>query len=88
MINFLDLEKQSNCYFISSFISESCFSHLHKILDTAVLYDCGEHSNVLNLLGISEFRLAMFLDSADRLIYFRNKKSRIKTSLIELASGI
>lgn len=53
-----------------------------------ILYDCGEHSNVLNLLGMSDFRLAMFLDSADRLIYFRNKKSRIKTSIIELASGI
>ena len=50
--------------------------------------ECGEHSNVLNLLGLSEFRLAMFLDSADRLIYFRNKKTREKISLVELASGI
>jgi hypothetical protein len=50
--------------------------------------ECGEHSNVLNLLGMSDFRLAMFLDSMDRLIYFRNKKTREKISLIELASGI
>ena len=50
--------------------------------------ECGEHSNVLNLLGMSDFRLAMFLDSVDRLIYFRNKKTREKISLIELASGI
>ena len=48
----------------------------------------GEHSNVLNLLGMSDFRLAMFLDSMDRLIYFRNKKTREKISLIELALGI
>ena len=45
-------------------------------------------SFVLNLLGMSDFRLAMFLDSMDRLIYFRNKKTREKISLIELASGI
>lgn len=50
--------------------------------------ECGEHSNVLNLLGMSDFRIAMFLDSMDRLIYFRNKKTREKISLIELASGI
>ena len=50
--------------------------------------ECGEHSNVLNLLGMSDFRLAMFLDSVDRLIYFRNKRTREKISLIELASGI
>ena len=50
--------------------------------------ECGEHSNVLNLLGMSDFRLAMFLDSVDRLIYLRNKKTREKISLVELASGI
>ena len=50
--------------------------------------ECGEHSNVLNLLGMSDFRLAMFLDSVDRLIYFRNKRTREKVSLVELASGI
>lgn len=50
--------------------------------------ECGEHSNVLNLLGMSDFRIAMFLDSMDRLIYFRNKKTREKISLVELASGI
>lgn len=50
--------------------------------------ECGEHSNVLNLLGMSDFRLAMFLDSVDRLIYFCNKRTREKISLVELASGI
>ena len=30
--------------------------------------EVGEHSNVLNLLGMSEFRLAMFINSADRMI--------------------
>ena len=50
--------------------------------------ECGEHSNVLNLLGMSDFRLAMFLDSVDRLVYFRNKRTREKISLVELASGI
>ena len=37
---------------------------------------------------MADFRLAIFLDSVDRLIYFRNKKTRDKISLVELASGI
>ena len=45
-------------------------------------------SFVLNLLGMSDFRFAMFLDSVDRLIYFRNKRTRENISLVELASGI
>lgn len=50
--------------------------------------DFGEHDNILNLLGMEEFRLAIFLDSADRLIYFKHKKTRTKNSLIDLAPGI
>lgn len=50
--------------------------------------EVGEHSNVLNLLGMSEFRTAMFLDSSNRLIYFREKKTREKISLVEVCSGI
>ena len=50
--------------------------------------ECGEHSNVLNLLGMSEFRTAMFLDSSDRMIYFRDKQTREKISLVEVCSGI
>ena len=50
--------------------------------------ESGEHSNVLNLLGLSEFRLAMFLDSTDRMIYFRDKRTREKISLVEVCSGI
>ena len=50
--------------------------------------EVGEHSNVLNLLGMSEFRTAMFLDSSDRMIYFRDKKTREKISLVEVCSGI
>ena len=46
-------------------------------------------SAVLNVRDVDGyFRLAMFLDSSDRLIYFRNKKTREKISLVELASGI
>ena len=50
--------------------------------------EAGEHSNVLNLLGMSEFRTAMFLDSANRIIYFRDKRTREKISLVEVCSGI
>lgn len=50
--------------------------------------EVGEHSNVLNLLGMSEFRTAMFLDSAERMIYFREKRTREKISLVEVCSGI
>jgi hypothetical protein len=48
----------------------------------------GDHSNILNLLGMSDFRLAMFLDSADRMIYFREKKTGEKISLVEICTGI
>ena len=45
----------------------------------------GEHANILNLLCLPEFRLAMFLDSIDRLAYFRDKKTHKKFSLVEVA---
>lgn len=44
-----------------------------------------EHANILNLLCIPNFRLAMFLDSIDRLIYFRDKKTNEKFSIVEVA---
>ena len=50
--------------------------------------DSGEHCNILNLLNSEEFRLAMFLDSADRMIYFRNKQTGEHISLVEVATGI
>ena len=48
----------------------------------------GKHSNVLSLLGHSDFRLAIFLDSTDRMIYFRNRATREKISLVDVAPGI
>ena len=50
--------------------------------------DSGEHCNILNLLNSEEFRLAMFLDSADRMIYFRDKQTGEHISLVEVATGI
>lgn len=48
----------------------------------------GEHQNVLSLLGLLNFRLAMFLDSTDRMIFFRNKQTGEKIGLINIAPGI
>ena len=50
--------------------------------------DFGEHWNILNLLNSAEFRLAMFLDSAERMIYFHDRKSNEHISLVEVATGI
>ena len=50
--------------------------------------DAGEHCNTLNLLGSAEFRLAMLLDSADRMIYFRDRQTGERISLVEVATGI
>lgn len=50
--------------------------------------DFGEHWNILNLLNSEEFRLAMFLDSAERMIYFHDRKSNEHISLVEVATGI
>lgn len=47
--------------------------------------DIGEHENIMNLLDFRDFRLAMFLDSCDRLIYFKNKETQEKISLLEIA---
>ena len=49
------------------------------------LVEWSEHENILNLLCIPDFRLLMFLDSIDRLIYFRDKKTNEKFSIVEVA---
>lgn len=49
------------------------------------LAEWSEHENVLNLLCVPDFRLLMFLDSIDRLIYFKDKKTGEKFSIIEVA---
>ena len=53
-----------------------------------IVEEWGEHDYVLNLLNMSDYRLAMFLDGADRLVYFKDKKTDEKISLVEVASGI
>lgn len=50
--------------------------------------DSGEHCNILNLLGSEEFRLAMLLDSTERMVYFKDKRTGDRIGLIELAVGI
>ena len=45
----------------------------------------GNLKNVLNLLGLKVWRAKCFMEMADRLIYFRNRKSRKKLTLIDLA---
>lgn len=50
--------------------------------------DYGEHCNILNLLGLSEFRLAMLLDSVDRMAYFYDRLTGERVSFIEMATGI
>lgn len=48
------------------------------------LAEQGEHGNILGLLGIESFRLAMFSDAADRMVYFRDRTSGKKVSIIDL----
>jgi hypothetical protein len=50
--------------------------------------DFGEHWNILNLLNCEEFRLAMLLDSAERMIYFRDRGTNEHITLVEVATGI
>lgn len=47
--------------------------------------EMGGHANILDLLNLRDFRLAMFLDCCDRLIYFKEKKTGKKISIAELA---
>ena len=53
-----------------------------------VLEEWGEHNDILNLLNLSNFRLAMFLGGAKRLIYFKDKETGEEIGLVEVASGI
>lgn len=48
------------------------------------LAEQGEHNNVLGLFGMEEFRLDMFANAADRMIYFRDKATGAKVSIIDL----
>ena len=48
------------------------------------LAEQGEHGNILGLLGMEEFRLDMFANAADRMIYFRDKATGAKVSIIDL----
>ena len=47
--------------------------------------EMGGHDNILSLLNMSDFRMTMFLDATDRLIYFKDKKTKEKISVIDLA---
>ena len=84
----LGWEDMSNVYRVEVTLHNTNIREFMERYGKQLYRECGEHSNVLNLLGMSEFRLAMFLDSADRMIYFRNKKTREKIYLVEVATGI
>jgi hypothetical protein len=84
----LGWEDMSNVYRVEVTLHNTNVRDFMERFGERLYRESGEHSNVLNLLGMSDFRLAMFLDSVDRLIYFRNKRTREKISLVELASGI
>lgn len=45
----------------------------------------GNLKNILNLLGLKDWRAKCFMEMTDRLIYFRDRKSRKKLTLIDLA---
>lgn len=44
---------------------------------TKLYPDSGEHSNILTLLGLKKFRTALFFDSINRLMYFKDKKTNL-----------
>lgn len=50
-----------------------------------VIQEQGEHADVLGLLTIPVFREAMFTDSADRIIYFRDKATKRKVTIANIA---
>lgn len=45
----------------------------------------GSLINILNLLGLKDWRAECFIEMANRLIYFKDKKSRKKLTLLDLA---
>ena len=51
----------------------------------AQIEEQGNLKNILNLLGMQEWRAMCLLEMINRLIYFRDKKSRKKLTLLDLA---
>ena len=88
MITWLGWEYKINVYLLEVNLHNTNVRDFMERFGERMYRESGEHSNILNLLGMSEFRLAMFLDSADRMIYFRDKRTREKISLVEVCSGI
>lgn len=48
------------------------------------LAEQGEHGNILGLLGMGGFRMAMFEYAADRMVYFRDRTSGERVSITDL----
>ena len=86
--DWLGWEDMSNVYRVEVVLHNTNVREFVERYGERLYRESGEHSNVLNLLGMSEFRLAMFLDSTDRMIYFRDKRTREKICLVEVCSGI
>lgn len=56
------------------------FERNSRILDAEV----NQHDNILNLLCMLKFRMMMFLDAIDRIIYFKDRKTDQKITLLEI----
>ena len=81
----LDWEDETNIYRVEIVFHNTNIRDFFSRYGERMSEEMGGHDNVLNLLDMSDFRMMMFVDASDRLIYFKDKKTQEKISLIEIA---
>ena len=83
--NWLDWEKETNIYRVEIVFHNTNIRDFFTRYGSKISEELGGHENVLELLDMSDFRIMMFLDATDRLIFFKDKKTQEKISLLEIA---
>ena len=81
----LDWEDETNIYRVEIVFHNTNIRDFFSRYGERMSKEMGGHDNVLNLLDMSDFRMMMFVDASDRLIFFKDKKTQEKISLLEVA---
>lgn len=83
--NWLGWENETNIYRVEIVFHNTNIRDFFNRYRERMTEEMGGHDNVLSLLDMSDFRMMMFVDASDRLIYFKDKKTQEKISLLEVA---
>lgn len=82
--NWLDWNKTDKIYRIEIVFHATNVKDFFGRYATQIPKEMGGHENVLSSLCMSNFLMSLFIDATDRLIYFKDKKTKKNISLIDL----